>query len=137
MKPSRLKIMEKVFIFFVVRLVVILFGCQESVGKLKILRFCLWVSLLWFYLLSVNILTTALAWICFISNYDPVIDYLRQPLVVMLPWCWFMWWYRKQKNTFLFLCFMPFGFFFLKKKNLNSNILNEAWNSVFWDNLIW
>ena len=37
MKPSRLKIMEKVFIFFVVRLVMILFGCQESVGKLKIL----------------------------------------------------------------------------------------------------
>ena len=35
MKQSRLKIMEKVFIFFVVRLVVILFGCQESVGKLK------------------------------------------------------------------------------------------------------
>ena len=27
--------MEKVLIFFVVRLVVILFGCQESVGKLK------------------------------------------------------------------------------------------------------
>ena len=37
MKPSRLKIMEKVFIFFVVRLVVIRFGCQESVGKLKML----------------------------------------------------------------------------------------------------
>ena len=35
MKLSRLKIMEKVLIFFVVRLVVILFGCQESVGKLK------------------------------------------------------------------------------------------------------
>ena len=35
MKPSRLKIMEKNFIFFVVRLVVILFGCQESVEKLK------------------------------------------------------------------------------------------------------
>ena len=37
MKPSRLKIMEKVLIFFVVRLVMILFGCQESFGKLKIL----------------------------------------------------------------------------------------------------
>ncbi|CBI36492.3 unnamed protein product, partial [Vitis vinifera] len=39
MKPSRLKIMEKVFIFFVVRLVVILFGCQESMGKLKKINF--------------------------------------------------------------------------------------------------
>ena len=39
MKPSRLKIMEKNFIFFVVRLVVILFGCQESVEKLKINKF--------------------------------------------------------------------------------------------------
>ena len=29
--------MEKVFIFFVVWLVVSMFGCQESVGKLKIL----------------------------------------------------------------------------------------------------
>ena len=37
MKQSRLKIMEKVFIFFVVWLVMILFGCQESVGKLRIL----------------------------------------------------------------------------------------------------
>ena len=35
MKPSRLKIMKKVFIFFMVWLVVILFGCQESVVKLK------------------------------------------------------------------------------------------------------
>ena len=31
--------MEKVLIFFVVRLVVILFGCQESVGKLKKKKF--------------------------------------------------------------------------------------------------
>ena len=41
MKQSRLKIMEKVFIFFffVVRLVVILFGCQETMGKLKKIKF--------------------------------------------------------------------------------------------------
>ena len=39
MKLSRLKIMEEVLIFFVVRLVVILFGCQESVGKLKKKKF--------------------------------------------------------------------------------------------------
>ena len=37
MKSSMIKIMEKVLIFFTVRLVVILFGCLESVGKLRIL----------------------------------------------------------------------------------------------------
>ena len=35
MKLSKLKIREKILIFFVVRIVVILYGCQESVGKLK------------------------------------------------------------------------------------------------------